>query len=92
MSAGLFSSDASTEDLEQAFDDNAQPFSSLAQVERFIRAATLLKRRDPEEFETRGQRQRMQSLQPELDAAVRWRAVYLSGHRRTRATSFGGVD
>ena len=88
--ANLLGSDATIEDMERVYMDNAAPFESINQVDKFIRAATLLRNATPEESDQAGTRLRMRDIQEDINEAKRWRSVYLNSSRRTRQASFTG--
>lgn len=91
MSTLLPTAEASDEELERVYENNSEPFSSIEQVERFIRAASMLRQRVPAESEHSGERYSLRDIMESLSRAQRWRAVYLMSCRRNRASNFGGL-
>lgn len=92
MSAHLSNADSPDEEVIRAYESNAAPFASLEQVDRFIRAAGILRQRLPADTEHAGHRTSLRDVMDELSEAKRWRSMYLRGRRGVnRCASFGGL-
>jgi hypothetical protein len=71
------SSDCTFEELATIVDDNSEPFDSLEQCRRFLRAASMLWRREPSESEIGGERIIKRDLQAQMDRARRAQGIFL---------------
>ncbi len=69
--------DCNYRELKRIYETDCAPFRSLAQVERFIKAATILHGREPAEVEQSGIRVSKRDLQMQIDKAEREREVLL---------------
>ncbi len=66
----------SFDELAKVYEENSEPFESLAQCNLFLRAAAMLRRRIPEEAEQGGERIRTRDLDSQMQIARRARAVF----------------
>jgi hypothetical protein len=63
------SADCSYADLARIVDDNCEPFFSIEQCDRFIKAASILRRREPSETEEDGIRVSKRDLMDQIAEA-----------------------
>lgn len=75
--------DCSFEELARIVDENCEPFESLAQVNRFIKAAAMYRRREPAESENNGERITKRDLESMLVEARKAQAVFQMASGRT---------
>ncbi len=75
MSPSDISPETPYEDLVLLYDTHCAPFESEEQASIFIRVASILQRRVPEETEHSGERLRLRDLEVQLQRATRWRAA-----------------
>lgn len=93
MATHLVTAESTDAEVLRAYESNAEPFSSLDQVERFIRAASLTRERFPSLSEHAGVRTELRDPQSALDRAIRWKNGYLRGRRGShRQACVGGFE
>ena len=71
------SADLSYSELARIVDENCEPFTTLAQCDRFIKAASMLRRREPSESESQGERVSKRDLMDQIVEARKAREVFL---------------
>lgn len=66
----------SAAELKAIYDDNAEPFASIEQCQVFLRVASILRRREPEEIERAGDRLKTRDIEKGMAEARKALAVF----------------
>lgn len=89
----MVNAESPDEEVLRAYESNAEPFYSIDQVDRFIRAAAIAHQRFPSLSEHAGVRSELRDPKAAQERAIRWRTGYLNGRRgRHRDVCMGAFE
>lgn len=77
MTAAEVTADLTYDELARIWEENGEPFDSRAQCDLFLRVASILRRRTPQEAEQSGNRIATRDLLDSIHQARKARAVFL---------------
>jgi hypothetical protein len=76
-------------ELADIVDENGEPFETVEQCKLYLRAASMLRRRVPEESEQSGERLRTRDLLEGIKEARKWMSIYLLSSEKPQAITPG---